>query len=261
MGLIDSVKSMQAQGISDQEIVNALRQQGISDAQISEAITQSRIKTAVDSNNEGLPPLPPLDSGSVSGTDSGGAFGGYEGMQPSMLTSGEQPMQQGMQGQQPYDPSGMNAPSPGQSASSYQSQMPSVASGPVSSYQGYETAGGDSFETGPFQSYPTYEAGTSSDVMAEITEQVVSEKLSFIQDKLERAINFRTIAETKLNSIDERLHRIERIIDRLQLSLLQKVGEFVGDVKDTKRELAENRKSFKALLAKAGKDHSSKKRR
>jgi len=99
-----------------------------------------------------------------------------------------------------------------------------------------------------YQDYQQYEpTGISSDTITEISEQVVSEKLSAMQDKLEKAINFRNIAETKLSSLDERLRRIEQILDRLQLSILQKVGEYVADVKDIKKEFVETQKSLKKL--------------
>jgi UDP-glucose 4-epimerase len=53
--------------------------------------------------------------------------------------------------------------------------------------------------------------------------------------------------------IDERLSRIEKIIDRLQLSILQRVGEYVTNVEDIKKELVETQKSFKSLSDKKSK--------
>lgn len=263
MGLIDDVKRMRGTGRSEFEIVNALRQKGLSDQQISDVLAQSRIKDAVSSGYDAqdFPPLPTLDSSSSSTMETVGGeqfSAGYEGMQPSMLTTEE-----------PRLPS--LPPLPGQEAQVQQGELSATSlqssTGNYPPYQAGNTfemtapsPGEGSFETGSLGAYQSYE-GMSSDVMAEISEQVVSEKLSFIQDKLERAINFKTIAETKLFSMEERLQRIEKIIDRLQLSLLQKVGEFVSDVRATKRELEENRKSFKALLSKTSKQEQNKTRR
>ena len=100
----------------------------------------------------------------------------------------------------------------------------------------------------PYAQYQSYQETMSSDVITEISEQVVSERLTELQDKLERALDFRTVADARLSSLNERLTRIEKIMDRLQLSLLQKVGEYVNDVSDLKQEVRETQKSFKALL-------------
>ena len=53
--------------------------------------------------------------------------------------------------------------------------------------------------------------------------------------------------EAKLVHLDERLQRIEKIIDRLQLSIIQKVGEYMINVSDLKKELIETQKSFKTV--------------
>jgi hypothetical protein len=99
--------------------------------------------------------------------------------------------------------------------------------------------------------YPAYEPYTgniSSDVVNEIAEQIIVEKLTPLKDKIERALDFKNIIDTKVDYIDERLKKIERTIDRLQLSVLQKVGEYMTNVEDIKQEIVETQKSFKALL-------------
>lgn len=99
--------------------------------------------------------------------------------------------------------------------------------------------------------YPAYEPYTgniSSDVVNEIAEQIIVEKLSPLKDKIERALDFKNIIDTKVEYIDERLKRIERTIDRLQLSVLQKIGDYLTNVDDIKHELQETQKSFKSLI-------------
>lgn len=99
--------------------------------------------------------------------------------------------------------------------------------------------------------YPAYEPYTgniSSDVVNEIAEQIIVEKLSPLKEKIERTLDFKNIIDTKVEYIDERLKRIERTIDRLQLSVLQKVGDYLTNVDDIKTELQETQKSFKSLL-------------
>jgi len=93
----------------------------------------------------------------------------------------------------------------------------------------------------------------SSDVMSEIAEQVVSEKLSGIKDGLNKILEFRNVSEARLESLSERLKKLEMVIDRLQLSILQKVGDYVNDVSDLKKEVIETQKSFRAVHRKKGK--------
>lgn len=119
--------------------------------------------------------------------------------------------------------------------------------------QGYEQAYAP-------QSYPEYQqyqsSGISSDTITEIAEQVVDEKISQIRDSLKKTLDLKNTLESKMEYLDERLKRIEKIIDRLQLSILQKVGEYVTNIDDIKKELVETQKSFKSLLPEA--KHSKK---
>ncbi|MEK6910887.1 MAG: hypothetical protein AABW82_03870 [Nanoarchaeota archaeon] len=97
----------------------------------------------------------------------------------------------------------------------------------------------------------SYTPPASSDTISEISEQIVSEKLSPIRDQLEKIIDMRNSFETKAEYLDERLKRIEHIIDKLQLSILEKVGDQVSNIQSIKDELIETQKSFKSLLNKS----------
>lgn len=98
--------------------------------------------------------------------------------------------------------------------------------------------------------YNDYGGGISADTIAEIAEQTIAERMTKVREILEDAMDFKTTAESKLADLNERLKRIESTIDRLQLSILQKVGEYITNTEDIKKELQENQKSFKALLGK-----------
>ena len=97
----------------------------------------------------------------------------------------------------------------------------------------------------PYQQYQ-YQPSISADTMTEIAEQVIAEKLSSLTNKIEKVVDTKMTFETKMSSLSERIQRIEKIIDKLQLSILQKVGEYVTDVSDLKKELLETQKTFKA---------------
>src|SRR3990167_2873794 len=100
----------------------------------------------------------------------------------------------------------------------------------------------------PQESY-SYPQGISIDTINEISEQVITEKLSPIKNKIEEISSFKNVIESKMDHLDERLKRIEKTIDRLQLSVLQKVGDYMTNVEDIKKELIETQKTFKAALS------------
>ena len=101
----------------------------------------------------------------------------------------------------------------------------------------------------PQEYYDPYasSANTNADAISEVAEQIVAEKLSPIRRAVEDTLDHRTTVEAKLTHLNERLKRIENIIDELQLSILQKVGQYVSDVSDLKKELIETQKSFKTV--------------
>ena len=105
--------------------------------------------------------------------------------------------------------------------------------------------------------YQPSSGGMSSDTMSEIAEQVMAEKFSSIKDQLEKVIDYKNTVTSRIDIIDERLKRIEKIIDRLQLSILQKVGDYLTNVDEIKKELVETQKSFKSALSKSGSSNSN----
>jgi len=127
---------------------------------------------------------------------------------------------------------------------------------PVEQYQQFQqqfTANQQPQEVYQDNQYSQYDSGqysSNSDVISEIAEQVVTEKLSSLKNSLEAVYDLKNTIETKIESFDERIKRIEKIIDRLQLSVLQKVGEYLTNVDDIKKELIETQKTFKSLLNK-----------
>jgi len=255
MSTIDEVKQLQSQGMTEENIVNTLKQKGVAADEISTALSQMKIKSAVSGPETGqapggdvqamsaqamggqqpqqitpqptgevsqLPPTggqgtniqqQPFQQQEVSRTQEMGG-GGYEGMQPSLSTQPEEP-----QGEtQDYSAGGNYGP------------------------ESYSMTGQEDYGQ-----YPQYQESMSSDVIAEIAEQIINEKLSEVRESLEKTLDFRTMAESQIESLNERLKKIENMIDQLQLSVLQKVGDYVNDVKDLKKEVIETQKSFKAI--------------
>jgi len=242
MGTIDEIRKMQGEGRSEGEIRAALKQGGISEDEISEAFSQTQIKDAVASG------VKISDGGGKVSEQDGQEYSGEKEYSETQSYS-QTPQQQGYENMQPSMVSGGEESLPGQE---YSSQSASGVQETLSGYPGADAYSG-------YPSYQPYQESISSDMITEISDQVVSERLSYLQDKMEKALNFRTIAEAKTSALDERVKRIEKILDKLQLDVLQKVGEYVSDVRDIKTEIQEDRKSFKAL--RGHRKHSSHKKK
>ena len=79
--------------------------------------------------------------------------------------------------------------------------------------------------------------GMSSDTMIELATQVFSERIKKTTKNIDEIAEFKALAQVKIESIDERLKRIEKIIDTIQIKVLEKVGEFASELKKTQKEL------------------------
>ncbi len=135
-----------------------------------------------------------------------------------------------------------------------QIQAPTQYSPPVQDYTSQEQMYAQQPQY-QYQQYQPYQAQSySSDTITEISEQVVSEKLSKLKNQLEKTIDLKNNLETSISNIEERLKRIEKIIDTLQISILKKIGETIDNVDNIKTEMIETQKTFKASL----KDHKHK---
>jgi hypothetical protein len=219
MGLIEDISRMKSRGLSEQEIAGTLSAQGLSPEAVSEAMSRADIKRAVSpEKTEDIKEPFPFQN------QMGGQYQmpeNNEEMQPSIMNQPEAPQES----QEAY------------ASPQYPQQYEQTA--PLENYPQ------QSYDYG--QQYQQYSSGVSADTISEIAEQVASEKLSSIKKSIEKVIDFKTALEAKMESLDERLKRIEKIIDRLQLSVLQKVGEYVANVEDLKKDLAETQKTFKSV--------------
>ncbi len=237
MGLLEDIKNMQREGRSDSEISFALQNRGFPAKEIQDALAQAKIKEAV----AGAP--------AVSSEEAQMTKTVYQNqdMKPSMMSSPEATApppeysainQDYVETQGAAENQNPENPAPQEQYASQEQYAPQEAA------QGYDPYS-------QYAQYPSYSpSGISSDMINEISEQIITEKLAPIRNKLEETLDFKSITESKMLYLDERLKRVEKIIDRLQLSVLQKVGDFMTNTEDIKKELAETQKSFKALLQK-----------
>lgn len=217
MTLTEEVRNLQHQGLSDEQIIQSMRDRNVSYREIADALAQSRIKAAVEDS--------PQDQGGFSAPSPSGDYAGArstEGMQPSIMIT--------QSNQRPE----LAAPAP--------SQAYPDASAPQEYGAPY---------TDPYAQYAQpmgSSQGASPDMISEIADQIMTEKLGDIRKHLEKIIDMKTTFDSKVEYIDERLKKIEKVIDTLQTSVLRKVGDYVTNVADLKSELIETQKTFSKLL-------------
>lgn len=224
MGILDTVMKMKGEGKTDQEIISNLQSQRIPPKQIQDALNQAQIKSAV--------------SGSST-----------QGMQQSIMNQEDSPPT-------PYDENysnqEYNAPQYNQDASyapqEYPSQdYPQNYSPPE--YSGYSQ---DPYATQqdyyPQEEYSYAPSSSDTSTLMEISEQVFSEKIKKIANTVEDLKEFKTIAQSQIASTQERLKRIEETIDKLQISILDKIGSYGSNLSSIKKEMAMMQDSFSKVV-------------
>lgn len=100
----------------------------------------------------------------------------------------------------------------------------------------------------PQDSYEGYSTGMDTDTVMEIAEQVFFEKIKTIQKQVELMNEFRNLAQSKIENIDERLKRIETSISNLQSAILEKIGEYGTNLESIKNEMGMMQDSFGKVM-------------
>ena len=110
----------------------------------------------------------------------------------------------------------------------------------------------------PQQNYEEYsQSGFDTGTIIEISEQVFNERIQKIQKQLKEVSDFKSLAEGKLESIAERLKRLEHLMDTLQVEILEKVGSYGRKVEQTEKEMEMMQDSFaKVVPSLVGKHHA-----
>ncbi len=214
MGLLEQIEQMKNQGKTEQEIVTELQEQGISPKEIQDALNHSQIKQAISKENE----------------EETQASLPANNLPPSPNTptqNYEPPVSQEEPQQNTYYPSQ-------QSQESYTNQQYNENYAPE--------------EYGQEQGYA--QESLDTDTIIEISEQVFSEKIKDLQKQTEKMQEFSTIATTKIKDLQNRLKRIETTIDKLQLSILDKVGSYGKDLESIKNEMSMIESNFSKLISK-----------
>jgi len=217
MGVLEQITQMKNQGIADEEIVTKLQEQGISPKAINDAFSQAQIKDAVSDENA-------------------------EEMQPSIINQPQPFQPQNQEGV--YIPKTQEIPEP-LGAEGQETYAPLPQESPQSQ---------DFYQQ---DNYGDYSSAGETDTIIEIAEQVFSEKIRTIQKKVEDLTEFKTLGQTKIDNIADRLKRVETIMDKLQITILEKIGSYGNNLEHIKKEMSMMQDSFGKIVNQATTGHKT----
>ena len=252
MGTLEQVMDLKSKGTSDADIISILREQGVSPKAISDALNQAKIKGAVSSGNgneEGmersiLRPDTAEDlptEGSISDED---LTPPPQGLPAFMQPRSYVPMHQEA-GEEEYVPQPQS-----EQGGQYNTPYPNYQYQPQE-YQPQEYAQQEGQE---YQ--PGMMAAGDTDTIIEISEQVFAERMKGAVKQIESFSEFKTLSETKIENISNRLARLEFAIDKLQLAILEKVGSYGRGLDNVKKEMEMVQDSFSKIVNKVAEKHS-----
>ena len=261
MGTLEQVMELKRKGFPEEAIVSRLREQGISPKEITDAFSQARIKNAVspgrdleEDTMEGMEPSIMISEETES-LPTEGTISDEDLMPPPTPSRFQQyakresaPIVKEMPEEYSYSNSQESAQYPAQTESPYEqyseSQYPAYDE---PQYFPQEYAPGDYASSGEYDS--NYSSTGDIDTIIEVAERVFFEKIKPIQKQLEGLNELKALTQTKVDSISDRLRKIESSIDRLQAEILEKVGSYGGGLDSIKKEMGMMQDSFGKIVS------------
>jgi len=213
---LEEVLKLMNSGMSDADIIRKMSEEGFTPVEISDALNQAKIKKEI----------------------------APEGLSPSIMQEEkeEKAKQVSLPAPAPSPPvpkPSAIAPSPPSITKEKIVEKPEEYPQPYAYPQAYP------------QAYPeqAMEAPRMNrEEMEELAEEIVNEKWMEIKNKISDVIEWKAYAEKRMNSLDERLKRIELSIDRLQAALLSKVQEYGQGIKELGSEMHSLEGAFGKIL-------------
>ncbi len=236
MTILEEVTKLRNQGFGNSEIKEKLRQNGIPPKQINDSLDQLKIKDIISKPGEDInqpqiphPKIPELPITPTEENQQVESNEQYYSPQPPIEEQYNRPPQN--QEESAYPP---------QEQGGYYSPQPSAEK-----QYNYPPQNQDESAYSPEQ----YDSGYNydSNSIIDLSEQVFAEKIKDFQKELNASKEFRTIAQIKIENISERLKKIEGTIDKLQLSILHKIGSYGENLENIKKEMSMIENSFKKM--------------
>jgi hypothetical protein len=236
MGTLEQIMQMKKQGLQEADIINSLQAQGTSPKEIQDALNQAQIKQTVSGENTMQEQTPIPNQGQE--TDS-------QQMQPSITEQTSQTQEQAPipnQGQEiqqtpPYPQNYGAQQTPQEPYAQQQTYYPQTTEYSPNMQQNYGN-----------QEYYSTQDYSNTDTTMEIAEQVVQEKTQKIEKAISKLNEFKTLTETKIETLDKRLKKIESVIDKIEIEILKKVGSYGDGIEGIKKELSMMQDSFGKVI-------------
>lgn len=229
MGTLEKIMQLKNQGKTEFQIAEYLKQQGISPEEIDEAFSQSKIKSALSEEDVMLQQSFQAASELQKTT-------GFAQMQPSMMqtTSETYPEPGELQESSQFTQPMQTIPSSFQPSTS--PIMPSPEVSQPYQYSEYQ--------------YPEYQAQQIGDIetINEIAEQIIYEKTAQLKNQITLLIRFKEEITLEVEKLNERLLKIENILNELQIAILGKIGDYGKDIKNIAKEMHSTQNSFSKIL-------------
>lgn len=230
MALLDRIIQMKQRGLPEQMIIKTLMEEGNSFQGINEAISQSKVKETVTSLNSSEGEMQPssmpmpmeqdfqIPEGEMQEQKEQVEFNQQQAQQyspdqyiPQYSQQREQPMQQQTYPEQAYYP---------QDYSQMQPQMQDVY----------------------------YQQAIDAETVRDIAKQVVEEDLQKIKQEMAETIKLKTELKFQIQSIDNRLIKIENVINELQAAILQRMGSYGEAISNISKEIHATQDSFSKMI-------------
>jgi archaellum component FlaC len=209
MALLERITQMKQQSLSDSQIAGILSEEGISPRDINEALSQSKIKSAVST-------------------------GSGEDMQPSIMSN--------------------NTESSSSAVPDSSGQMPNA---PVynqasrASVQAYAQEQQPAYPSEQY-AYPEqgtyYQQSTDIETVRDVAKQVVEESLQKIKEEITTLSRMKSDLKFEIQNIENRLVRIESIIQELQSSIIRKMGQYGESIASISQEVRATQDSFSKVI-------------
>ncbi len=110
-----------------------------------------------------------------------------------------------------------------------------------------ETSTGEGYNY-PQQTYPSYEARPSTEVIEEIAEEIINEKWRDFKTKAGDFGNLKKVFEDRLKNLALRIKRMENSMDKLNDSVISRIREYESNVRTLRAEIHALETAFSKIL-------------
>ena len=117
-------------------------------------------------------------------------------------------------------------------------------------YQPGQTYPSPQQEYAPQENYGNYssQTGVDANTIIEISEQVFSEKIKILQKEMDSFNEFKNLNQIRIENLNDRLKRMEMVFDKLQITILEKIGSYGQNLEVIKKEMNMMQDTFSKVI-------------